>query len=147
MQNGWISSGSDQTKEISETSLTSANRHGLRLTFGSQAKTSGYVYPLWLTTTYNQTNPAAVLTNIDFLITRTNTATTGSGPQLLADWRADGQSKFSVDTNGNLTVNGGVYLGTSTNAPFIAAIGTTNMSFTVGAQTIRFSELWTHLHP
>jgi hypothetical protein len=48
---------------------------------------------------------------------------------------------------GALIVNGGVYLGTSTNAPFIAAIGTTNMSFTVGAQTILFSDLWAHLNP
>jgi hypothetical protein len=84
--------------------------------------------------------PAAATAGIYFP-TATSVGFSSSGTNTLT------VSATGATLPGALIVNGGVYLGTSTNAPLIAAIGTTNMSFTVGAQTILFSELWSHLHP
>lgn len=57
--------------------------------------------------TYNQASGAA--SNTDLLINRTETAV-GSGDQLLIDAQVGGVSKFNVDNNGNVKINGNIVL-------------------------------------
>jgi hypothetical protein len=78
--------------------------------------TSGTVYGMEITPTYNQASGTAA--NTDLLINRTETAV-GSGAQNLIDAQVGGSSKFSVDNAGNVTAVG--------NITFNGASGTANV--------------------
>jgi hypothetical protein len=65
--------------------------------------TSGQVYAVSITPTYNEAS--ATTSNTDLLINRTQTAV-GSGTQLLIDTQVGGVSKFAVSTTGKVGLGG-----------------------------------------
>ncbi len=97
----------------------------------TNTSTSGNIYGLVVSPTYNQVSGSAA--NTDLMINRTQTAV-GSGTQRLIDAQVGGVSKFSVDTSGNITS-----AGTTSTSGNIAQTGTTTFSTGTGAVSINGS--------
>lgn len=113
--------------------------------------TSGTVYNVQITPTYNQTSSSAA--NTDLLINRAQTAV-GSGTQRLIDAQVGGASMFSVDNLGNVvaagTITAASITGSSTSSnnlaggaagslPYQSSVGNTTMLAIGGAGSVLVS--------